>query len=116
MSNTITEAMTQQDDSESLEVTQKEIYDNMTKGVWHLEMEFVCSITRKTKPLYEDLNLPDGAAIVSAVNNTYGKGINPEAVPQMQHALALALTSIRQGIDLKYTTQKIEEALIAAKL
>jgi len=36
----------------------------------------------------------NAAAIVTAVNNTYHKGINPEAVPDMLDALKMALQTL----------------------
>ena len=62
----------------------------------------------------------NAAVIVSAVNNTYGKGINPESVEKMRDALSFCQSVIKsQGMfDLSERTayDKAEEALTAAKL
>jgi hypothetical protein len=102
----------EQGDEETLDLTQKEIFDNMTKGEWSLQREFIVSLNKR-KPLFDSFNLPDSAAIVSAINNTYGKGINPESVELMQSALQQLKSYFKEqsiGRDL------IEEALTAAKL
>lgn len=51
-------------------------------------------------------------AIVKAVNNTYGKGIDPEAVPDMKEALILAYKDYQnEGAE---SSIEYEQALIKA--
>lgn len=72
----------------------KTIYQNMTKGEWVPSNETilndryvkVCQFFNKMEEDYENKNA-NKAAICSAVNSTYGKGINPESVWQMLNQL-----------------------------
>ena len=51
--------------------------------------------TGRTATCYDGDKFPDNAAaIVTAVNNTYHKGINPESVPDMLDALKMALQTL----------------------
>jgi len=47
---------------------------------------FFCLANLYCNPM-DDETKANAAAIVSAVNNTYGKGINPESVPDLLSAL-----------------------------
>jgi hypothetical protein len=83
-------------------MTQQEIKANMTQGTWVVDPagwdshDFGVSDSEKysggrfviggTNSNFERTTF-DTKAIVSAINNTYGKGINPESVPDMFNAL-----------------------------
>jgi len=60
-------------------------------------------------------------AIVTAVNNTYGKGINPEAVPELVELLKDARTVVRlilrghSSIDCEAHIKRVEQALAKAE-
>lgn len=76
----------------------------MTPAPWEMEEEGNHSIhisssdqsythviaTLYTEPMSEDTR-SNAAAIVSAVNNTYGQQINPESVPNMMKSLEAML-------------------------
>jgi hypothetical protein len=91
-------------------MNQQEILNNMTKGNWRISDSPV-QLTKLTKIPFKSIKNQSGiggrilanaygadlskvngkdaaeanaAAIVSAVNNTYGKGINPEGVEKMK--------------------------------
>jgi hypothetical protein len=77
---------------------------NITPGPWELKSDELGPSTITTKaevngnvicqpPIWaESLSYYDdnATAIVTAVNNTYHKGINPEAVPEILEALKIA--------------------------
>ena len=76
-------------------MTQQEIKENMTKGTWVSSNAYcIVEINKGSIDLWdidEDRNIHDpkanALAITHAINNTYGKGINPESVPEMYNAL-----------------------------
>ncbi len=93
---------------------QQEIFQNMTKGEW---------------PIYKhQWNDSDLEAAASAVNNTYGKGINPEGVENIKDALIKCQQIFnRLAVNGVYPESQhvlnggeghafIEQALTAAKL
>jgi hypothetical protein len=55
-------------------------------------------------------------AITHAINNTYGKGINPESVPDMYNALTLIELNLNGAIDEQVTAKTIREILKNATL
>lgn len=82
---------------------------NITPGPWatNADISFIYGDLNRVNGTMEDLicdppnceesynNWKDNAAaIVTAVNNTYHKGINPEAVPEMLEAIECALSDI----------------------
>lgn len=79
---------------------------------WFLDLDFLTEEpSGKTKALT--------AGIISAVNNTYGKGINPEAVEKMYETLKLVETELSKSTSRATVfalTCLIQEALTTAKL
>jgi len=73
-------------------MTQQEIKENMTQGTWNFTPKYDITINDinqgcdcgHTSILVSKENT---LAITHAINNTYGKGINPESVPDMYNAL-----------------------------
>jgi hypothetical protein len=57
-----------------------------------------------------------GNAITHAINNTYGKGINPESVPDMFNALTLIELNLNGAIDQQVTAKTIRDILKNATL
>jgi hypothetical protein len=55
-------------------------------------------------------------AIVHAINNTYGKKINPESVPDMYNALTLIELNLMGSIDETVTAKTIRDILKNATL
>jgi hypothetical protein len=55
-------------------------------------------------------------AITHAINNTYGKGINPESVPDMYNALTLIELNLNGAIDEQVTAKMIRDILKNATL
>lgn len=51
----------------------------------------------------DDVSRADITAIVSAINNTYGASINPEAVPDMKKVLIELLAQFEKVVEPKYT-------------
>jgi hypothetical protein len=71
-------------------MTQQEIFQNMTKGEWRYYAPLM-----RIDAMHEDGGLIiaenlthrfDGNAAISAVNNTYGKGINPESAEKIKNS------------------------------
>jgi hypothetical protein len=58
----------------------------------------------------------DTHAINHAINNTYGKGINPESVPDMFNALTLIELNLNGAIDEQVTAKMIRDILKNATL
>lgn len=54
-----------------------------------------------------DQSCVDAAAIVSAINGTYGVGVNPDAVADLRHALNSLILSVKAHPD--YTGEENEE-------
>jgi hypothetical protein len=54
-------------------------------------------------------------SITHAVNNTYGKGINPESVPDMFNALTLIEKDLR-ALNMVEIADKVQDILKNAKL
>jgi uncharacterized protein (DUF1786 family) len=52
------------------------------------------------------------SAIVSAVNNTYGAGVNPEAIPNMLNALKKVMEYFGDALYMDSPTPKIVAAAI----
>jgi len=75
--------------------------------------ESICALY--SDPMDEDVRA-NARAIVSAVNNTYGSGVNPEAVPELLNALKFVRDAPqfnRMDWKLKVT---IDAAIAKAKL
>lgn len=107
----------------------QEIFQNMTKGEW--EMSNILGVMCNGKVI--DDKQMNGHAAVLAVNNTFGKGINPEGVEGNNRRLERSLHIIQEllnylpdkvdGVDLsplklksiKFTNE-VEEAIQTAKL
>jgi hypothetical protein len=75
-------------------MNQKEIKANMTQGTWESNLDAIVDINKGSINLWgidrvgrHHNTTPNALAIVSAINNTYGKNINPESVPDMFNAL-----------------------------
>ncbi len=56
-----------------------------TKEIVDYQGDYLLECNSKTYSATQDIALQ--LAIVHAINNTYGKGINPESVPDMYNAL-----------------------------
>jgi hypothetical protein len=117
-------------------MTQQEIFQNMTYGQWkEVEADSTYSIIKKDEQFGrificegirgKGYGMADALAITSAVNNTYGKGINPESVETLVKLLEEAGQFIQDVIIAKYAgmkkspdliTERIKEALTAATL
>lgn len=87
---------------------------NITPGPWatNADISFIYGDINRVNGTMEDLicdppnceesynNWKDNAAaIVTAVNNTYHKGINPEAVPEMYNMLRLLYGSEELSVE-----------------
>jgi hypothetical protein len=99
----------------------------MTKGEWYVPEPFdgdSLTISCDSVPI-ADMNIErttkaieaNQEAIVSAVNNTYGKGINPESVGEWK----ALLQSLADGGDpslahINELSRRAKEALTASKL
>lgn len=83
-------------------MTHQEIKENMTQGTWVVDpagysfTDFgVISkkyaggtfVAGRCNNNFKELSTCNTLAITHAINNTYGKGINPESVPDMFNAL-----------------------------
>ncbi len=55
-------------------------------------------------------------AITHAINNTYGKNINPESVPDMFNALQLIELNLMGAVDEQVTAKTIRDILKKATL
>ena len=100
-------------------MNQTAIFQNMTKGEWYNDDVTVWRNAEKIAQLWNKLeedfaNTPYNAfAIKHAVNNTYGKGINPESVEKLRDALYF----LNQFADLTENQRELaKEALNASKL
>lgn len=100
----------------------KLIKENMTKGEWSIkkhnsyvietnEGAEICATFGDCTSEEEDIS--NRAAIVSAVNNTWGKGINPEKVEEMYDMLDLLLHHSKMSY---FNKQRVTELLTSAKL
>jgi streptomycin 6-kinase len=80
---------------------------NITPGEWYIKWQAnifgqddraICSThanqNNSDNGVTHNQNIDNATAIVTAVNNTYHKGINPEAVPDMLDALKMALQTL----------------------
>jgi hypothetical protein len=90
--------------------------DKMTPTPWEARIEQDHSIhissssdsityvicTCYCEPL-DETTKADAAAIVSAVNGTWGTGINPEGVPEIKKCLEELLVQFEKVVDPKYT-------------
>jgi len=88
-------------------MNQQEIKNNMTQGTWvvthdeHIQADsdigyFIadCGFKNSNKDFAFKHN---PHAIVHAINNTYGKGINPESVSDMYNALKVLSAYFEEG-------------------
>jgi len=122
-------------------MNQTEIFQNMTRREWKLELpnpnhehdhlafavytgterepRWVCEVVMYNTLPNDGKQEPNARAMISAVNNTYGKGINPESVEKMKAALE-AIKRVSDNTVPDPTLIKIWElanfALTAAKL
>lgn len=88
-------------------MNQQEIKENMTQGTWvvtydeHIQADsdigyFIADCGFKNSK--NDLAFKHNPhAITHAINNTYGKGINPESVSEMYNALKLLAAYFEDG-------------------
>ena len=104
-------------------MNQQEIFQNMTKGkLFRDESGFVSTNSSAEGLLmFADANVNDRdidereantEAIITAVNATYGKGINPKGIEKMKTMLEFLQNEVTEGTGLY---SKIKEALTAAK-
>lgn len=111
---------------------QTEIFQNMTKGEWSEEPHNASFLTANNIGIARFYDRMDDdypntraniCAVISAVNNTYGKGVNPESVEKMIACLDDIRSKTYSTNDGNYRSdftadlfKKIDEALTAAKL
>jgi len=106
-------------------MTQQEIKANMTQGTWvvthdeHIQADsdigyFIadCGFKNNNKDLSFKYNT---LAITHAINNTYGKGINPESVPDMFNALTVMAKNLKE-LRFYEVAEEIENILNKATL
>lgn len=77
------------------------IKENMTQVRWEARKDKIFKdisyiVDEWGDNIAEDILHKDAQAIVTAVNNTYGKGINPEAVGELVEALKKINKSLNQ--------------------
>jgi hypothetical protein len=105
-------------------MNQQEIKENMTKGeITYVSYANILQI--QSSCFYGEpdlLNLEEtpnaeanAEAIVHAINNTYGKGINPESVSEMYNTLQ-GVVLILQMLNERKTAQDIQDILNKAAL
>ncbi len=96
----------------------KKIKDEMTQGFWQTSPRHIYSF-------YSIANLSDcgisenaanAAAIVSAVNNTWAKGIDPNKVPEMVESLQEIVNMYHNGLIDVVSFDKYERLLSEIKL
>jgi hypothetical protein len=105
-------------------MNQQEIKANMTQGTWIANDNYcIVEINKGSIEIWEmddDRCMHDAKAnaeaITHAINNTYGKGINPESVPDMFNALTLIELNLNGAIDEQVTAKMIREILKNATL
>lgn len=98
--------------------------NNMTPTPWEKEYDdngfYVIKADKMPRPYIvatgneSDADGFNADAIVSAVNATYGNGINPEAVKDLYEALVLALQHFDDGHHISPKSAKQRDAIKAA--
>jgi hypothetical protein len=104
-------------------MNQQEIKANMTQGTWIANDNYcIVEINKGSIEIWEmddDRCMHDAKAnaeaITHAINNTYGKGINPESVPDMYNGLGIAIGAI-EAIGDTVTAQILKDILKNATL
>lgn len=97
---------------------------NITPGEWYIKWQAnifgqddraICSThanqNNSDNGVTNNQNIDNATAIVTAVNNTYHKGINPESVPEMIEALN-KIISLPQTIGHAFEMQDIAKKII----
>lgn len=94
----------------------KEIKDGMTPTPWYA-VPYANYINLQTEPYYNEENLLDeekspeapinAEALITAVNNTYGKGLNPESYEDVVKALENAI----ERLSYLHTSQLVLDFL-----
>jgi len=87
----------------------QEIKTNMTTGQWNISDNDIVAVYHKIGTLQGIFNAQmgkfehnnNGAAICNSINNTYGKNINPEAVPELLRMLKCFVDVIDMIADSK---------------
>lgn len=99
-------------------MTQQEIRKNMTNGEWSIDLVSDSDVIIKSirHTTYAVASLVDkqnedavasGYAIISAVNNTYGKGINPESVEKSFNWMDKVEIYLKSKWDEDLTARKL---------
>jgi hypothetical protein len=103
-------------------MTQKEIKEKMTTGEWVYTSKDMTSINYGSIDCWTldsvgntHNTVANAAAIVSAINNTYGKNINPESVSEMLNTLIIIEKRLR-GLGLYETADSIQNVIKNATL
>lgn len=104
-------------------MTQQEIKANMTQGTWVSSDTYcIVEINKGSIDLWgidDDRCMHDAqanaAAIVHAINNTYGKNINPESVPDMYNVLQMVVDEL-DGCNMSLTAKIIKDILNKATI
>lgn len=91
--------------------------DNGFHFVWadeRMPRPYICA-TGRSDP--DDINESNAKAIVSAINNTYGAGINPEAITDLLKAAQDFVSKVEEGkAKSKESYSKFKAAIEKAKL
>jgi len=112
-------------------MNQKEIKANMTQGTWIVspsgwsdiefgvydkeKYAFGTFVIGSCNSNFYQLSTCNTLAITHAINNTYGKGINPESVPDMYNALQMVVDEL-DGCNMSLTAKIIRDILKNATL
>jgi hypothetical protein len=104
-------------------MTQQEIKANLPKLPLIADFVYGCVIDSQSSRIlstetqdYEiETDIAVDFAIVHAINNTYGKGINPESVPDMFNALTLIEKDLR-ALNMVEIANKVQDILKNATL
>jgi hypothetical protein len=104
-------------------MNQKEIKANMTQGTWSVTpVNVVVNINNGNIDFWHFDNKMVGhnptanaTAVTHAINNTYGKNINPESVPDMYNALTLIEKDLR-ALNMVEIADKLQDILKNATL
>jgi hypothetical protein len=107
-------------------MTTQEIYQNMTKGEWRVEGKelkdgdtSVALVSgnhsidfTKVRPRFAKRFVTDAHAKAIAVNNTFGKGINPESVPRSMEFIDRVEKYLKSKWDDDLDARKLLNILI----
>ena len=112
-------------------MNQQEIKENMTQGEWVVsptnwsdiefgvydkeKYAFGTFVVGSCNSNFYELGVSNTLAITHAINNTYGKGINPESVSEMYNALTVMAKNLKE-LRFYEVSEEIENILKKATL